>query len=389
MISSKKKVLFIGPIPPPFSGPELSMHEFLNSKLLNEVLNIDFIQTNFRKSNKSKGKFGFLMVLNFFMFFSRLIYQFLISKPDLVYYPVTPTQKGWLGRDVWTILLAKVFKSRVLIHLRGSHFRLNYANFNALTRKLVHFSIKKVDGAIVQANYLKEEFSPFIDDSRIFILYQSIDTGYFNLKSYQDVKPMSILCMGHLTKAKGYTDILKIIPDVAEVYSNVEFLFAGEMRRGERGVFYNQFTKERIEYEDPYLAEERLIKTAFRRNYKHLGLISDNVKLKYLQTADIFLSASYSEGFSRSMLEAMSVGTPIVFTPVGAHREVFDNAHGRVFLPGDTQGMANAIISILKDEKRIMVGKHNRSYVKSRFDVVMICQEFLRIVNITLNEESN
>ena len=64
--------------------------------------------------------------------------------------------------------------------------------------------------------------------------------------------------MGHMTKAKGYTDILKIIPDLCDEFPFVKFYFAGNIRRGERGVFFNQYTGAKIEYEDPFEAENKL-----------------------------------------------------------------------------------------------------------------------------------
>ncbi len=143
------------------------------------------------------------------------------------------------------------------------------------------------------------------------------------------VQKGKILIMGHMTKAKGYTDILKIIPQICKEFPYVTFCFAGNIRKGERGVFYNQFSGEKITYEDPFEAEQKILNSVYKNNYINLGIISGEDKMRHLQTADLFLTASYSEGFSRSLLEAMSMGKPFVFTPVGAHKEVFkDELHG-------------------------------------------------------------
>ncbi|MDX5479612.1 MAG: hypothetical protein LPJ98_14285, partial [Cyclobacteriaceae bacterium] len=158
----KPKVLFIGPLPPPYSGPELSMKQFVDSEVLNNSFEIHFLKTNFRKSNNGKGKLGFGMFVNFFVFFSQLFWKLVIQRPKLVYYPITPTQIGWIGRDVWTIVLSKFFGSKVVIHLRGSHFKLNFNTFSPQVKKLIGYALKKVDRVIVQANYLHDQFEPFI-----------------------------------------------------------------------------------------------------------------------------------------------------------------------------------------------------------------------------------
>ena len=70
MSHKKSKVLFVGPTPPPYSGPELSMQQFLESETLNEAFDISFLKTNFRSDNTKKGKLDFSMLSNFFVFFS-------------------------------------------------------------------------------------------------------------------------------------------------------------------------------------------------------------------------------------------------------------------------------------------------------------------------------
>jgi len=386
MSNKRSKILFIGPTPPPYSGPELSMQQFLDSETLNNSFDIRFLKTNFRKDNTKKGKLDLTMISNFFIFFSKLFKHLVTTRPNVVYYPITPTQIGWVGRDVWTIILSKLFGAKVIIHLRGSHFKLNFQQFNSIIKKLVGFSLKKVDCAIVQASYLKDQFEPFIKSNKLAVLYQAMDIEKYSNYHNSEIKKGKILVMGHMTKAKGYTDILKIIPQICKEFPFVRFYFAGNIRKGERGVFYNQFTGEKITYEDPFEAEEQILNSEYKNNYINLGIISGDDKMKHLQTADIFLTASYSEGFSRSLLEAMSLGKPVVFTPVGAHREVFKNGiHGFSFVPGELDELRLALRNLLKnDKKRKEIGLTNREHVVSNFAIEKIAVDFKTIITNTL-----
>lgn len=383
-MSNKPKVLFVGPLPPPFSGPELSMKQFLDSKILRHNYDISFLKTNFRKDNTKKGKLDLAMFSNFFSYFFSLIKLLVRNRPQCVYYPITPTQIGWLGRDVWTILISKLFGVKVIIHLRGSHFKLNFKSFHTISKLLIGFALKKVDRAIVQANYLDTEFSPYLSGEQTSVLYQSMDTKEFNLSKEEEVVENSILVVGHMTKAKGYNDILKILPEIADAVPDVIFKFAGNIRKGERGVFYNQITGEKITYEDPFLAEAQILKSKYKKNYQNLGLISGSKKLEHFNATDVFVSASYSEGFSRSLLEAMAVGKPIVYTPVGAHREVYNDQHGIAFCPGDLKGLKSAILSMLDTDSRRVIGESNRDYVMKNFTVSKICTDFSNIINLTI-----
>lgn len=386
MSSEKSKVLFIGPTPPPYSGPELSMQQFLESETLNAEFDIKFLKTNFRSDNTKKGKLDLSMVSNFFIYFSKLLKLLIIKRPQCVYYPITPTQIGWVGRDVWTILLSKGFGAKVIIHLRGSHFKLNYQEFNGVVKKMVGFSLQKVDCAIVQASYLKDQFEPFILEHKMAVLYQAMDIEQYAKDPKFEIEKGKILVMGHMTKAKGYTDILKIIPEICQEFPFVTFYFAGNIRKGERGVFFNQVTGEKITYEDPFEVEAKILNSDYKKNYVNLGIISGDDKMTHLQTTDIFLTASYSEGFSRSLLEAMSMDKPVVFTPVGAHKEVFkDEVHGFSFVPGELEQLKNALQKALSnDEKRRAIGEENRGYVVSNFSIEKIANDFKTIILNTL-----
>jgi len=387
MSPKKSKVLFIGPTPPPYSGPELSMQQFLESEPLNDAFEISFLKTNFRSDNTKKGKLDLAMLTNFFIFFSKLLKLLITNRPQCVYYPITPTQMGWVGRDVWTILFSKLFGAKVIIHLRGSHFKLNFQQFNGVIKKLIGYSLKKVDCAIVQASYLNDQFEPYIRPSKISVLYQAMDIEEYSNDHDFEIEKGKILVVGHLTKAKGYTDILKIIPDLCQEFPYIKFYFAGNIRKGERGVFYNQFTGEEITYEDPFEAETEILNSDYKNNYVNLGIISGKDKMKHLQTTDIFLTASYSEGFSRSLLEAMSVGKPAAFTPVGAHREVFENeVHGFSFVPGQLDQLKSALRELLADDqKRSEIGITNRQYVVSNFSIGKISNDFKTIIANTLD----
>ena len=80
---------------------------------------------------------------------------------------------------------------------------------------------------------------------------------------------------------------------------------------------------------------------------EHLGM-QDHLET-VLQQADLFLSASETESFGLSMLEAMSCGVPSVSTDVGGVAEVLGDT-GRLVPAGEPERMAHAAIELLQDE---------------------------------------
>lgn len=385
-MSEKRKILFIGPYPPPYAGPEMGMKLFLDSSL-KDGFHIFFLNTNVRKSNSTKGKFDSKACLAFFRFVFSLLYMIIRYRPALAYYPVTATQFGWIGRDIWCLTICRLFQVKCLIHLRGSHFKLNYEKFHPLVKWLIRWSCKLVSAAIVQAECLKEQFEGLIPKDHIKVLYQAIDSVVYDnpdLDSYQHGK---ILFLGHLTKAKGYTDLLLSMESVIENCPEAHFYFAGTIRKGERNVHFNQYTGNRLCYENPYLTRKEILSGRFQEHYHELGIIYGDDLLEHLRSADIFVLPSYSEGFSRAMLEAMSVGKPVIYTPVGAHAEVMKNEqNGLMSEPGDIGQLSENIKRLLQDrDLHCRIAEHNYRYTRERFDITIIAKELSEIFNRCLN----
>jgi glycosyltransferase involved in cell wall biosynthesis len=385
-LSRKERVLFIGPCPPPYSGPEISMELFLNSSL-KEKYDIVFLKTNFRKDNVNKGRLDIRMASEFFRYMSRLVVLLVFRRPKVVYYPITPTAIGWIGRDFPTLFLVQLMGLKSIIHLRGSHFKLNLSKFPTWLRRMVRYCCSKVKVAIVQAEYLRDEFAGLVPEERIKVLYQAIDTREFENQDISSYEKGNILFVGHLTQAKGFCDLMKVLPIVVERCPDCRVVVAGNIRRGERGVFFNQYDKTPLAYADPFEAEAEVLNGPYATSYCNCGVISGEEKLEVFKSCQIFVSPSYSEGFSRSLLEAMSLGKALVYTPVGAHREVLGSENGIQVLPGDHEALANAMIRLLSDPELCRkIGQHNYCYARENFDIKTIADDFSNIIEEVIHD---
>jgi glycosyltransferase involved in cell wall biosynthesis len=88
-----------------------------------------------------------------------------------------------------------------------------------------------------------------------------------------------------------------------------------------------------------------------------------------LRGLDVFVHPSWAEAFPYVILEAMSLGRPIVASDVGGIREaVVDGASGRLVPPGDDGALAEALIAMLDDPtRRAQMGTMALSRVRERF----------------------
>lgn len=370
------RLLFIGPYPPPNAGPEMAMKTLLDSSLAEEF-DILFLKTNVRVSNEEKGKFGYSMVMAFFSFFYRLTRIMLLKRPELVYYFVTATQLGWLGRDIWCIFIARGLGAKVVIHMRAGHFKNNYQASSPIIRKIIKLACSLVSLGFVQAEILNKQFEGLLDDKNIAAVYNAIDTDKYLMKEPDDYDPNLILFLGHLSYAKGYCDILKIIPEITEKHQNVRFCFAGTKIKDERNVYHNQMTGQKLTFEDPDECHRKFIRGKYNDNYRYMGVVDECRKIELLAECNFLILPSYSEGFSMAVLEALAMGKPVICSPVGALGEIIqEKVNGLLVSPGDTESLARAVNMLLSDRVlREKMAKTNHVYTRENFSMEMISRK--------------
>ena len=85
--------------------------------------------------------------------------------------------------------------------------------------------------------------------------------------------------------------------------------------------------------------QDRVVVTGFRSP----GEVAD-----YIRAADVFVMASFHEGFSTAMIEALACGAPIVSTDVSSATTIIDNGvTGHVISGRDAGDYARAVRSAL------------------------------------------
>ncbi len=71
----------------------------------------------------------------------------------------------------------------------------------------------------------------------------------------------------------------------------------------------------------------------------------------YLALGDIYIQASHREGLPLSTVEGMASGLPVITTDVGGMKNLIDN-NGFLLKDGDEEGMYNAMVSLVQDQKK-------------------------------------
>ena len=108
-----------------------------------------------------------------------------------------------------------------------------------------------------------------------------------------------------------------------------------------------------------------------------------------LRLMDIFLLFSLSEGTSMSVAEAMASGLPAVVTDVGGNPSLVDDGRNGILVkPKQPQEMAEAVLSLLKDDdRRRQFGEKGVEKVKRAYSVKTMAEQYSDIYREILRKK--
>jgi glycosyltransferase involved in cell wall biosynthesis len=119
------------------------------------------------------------------------------------------------------------------------------------------------------------------------------------------------------------------------------------------------------------------------RNISMLGFVPEESLARYYQAADLFvMPTSAYEGFGLSTIEALSCGTPVMATPVGANREIV-GLLGNEFLFADetAHAMSVGIKSFLSKSPDSAMRARCRRFCVEHFDRGKVCEDLAGILS--------
>ena len=109
---------------------------------------------------------------------------------------------------------------------------------------------------------------------------------------------------------------------------------------------------------------------------------------EHLNKKDIFVLPSYyREGIPRSILEALSVGLPVITTNTpGCKETVKKDKNGILIKPRDLKELINAMEFFLLNKDKIKeMGINSRKYAEERFDVNIVNSDLIKLINKEIN----
>jgi glycosyltransferase involved in cell wall biosynthesis len=230
-------------------------------------------------------------------------------------------------------------------HLLSETFSRNLffdsARFNDFFYKIVNVFYNLVDIVLCPSIYGLRTLKENGLNTRAFVLSNGIELSKFtsNLNHEQFDRHFGlkdenkkILYVGRLMEEKGLDVLIKAYAIVNAKVPNTNLIIVG------KGHMRTNL--------------EALANKLGLKNVVFTGFVSDSMLRQAYASSDLFVLPSYAEIQPLVLLEALAMGLPAIGTNVGGIPEmIIEGQNGYILKPGDHEGLAERIITILNDDR--------------------------------------
>ncbi len=364
----RKVILILGKVPPPYMGPSIATEILLKSGL-QEHYELIHVDTKVNADLKDIGKWSFDKIKNYYHIWKGLIEKIKTHQPDLVLIPISQSTIGFIKDSIF-ILIAKFYKRKTLLHLRGSDFRNWLFKTNKLNQWYVRLCLNTTNGIIVLGQNLRPIFKNLYEEDKIFVAPNG--SNYTIPPRTRESNIVRILYLGNLQSSKGIEDVIDAIVLLQKSHANK---FELEVIGGWR--------KENIKQKCLRIIDDSKLPVHFTPPE-----LSKN-KLQELSNADIFVFPPREpEGHPWVIIEAMAASLPIISTNQGAIIESVENGkNGFIVASANPQSIAEKMaIFIDNQELRQRMGAASRKSYENNFTENVMVKNLSRIFNIVISQ---
>ncbi len=285
-------------------------------------------------------------------------------------------------KDLWLIVPALRLTSCKTPLVMTKHVG-SFINKKDLFHRWIY---KRVDVALAISQVIKSNLlkTTPLDEARVFLLYDSIDTARFNpakvkgknIRKEFKINDNDILIgmTGRFSLGKGHEEFISAAKRLLGKHNNLKFIITGEPSRGE----------------DSYAADIKILAA-------EQGLIDKIIFTGYrsdipeiLAALDIFVFPSHAEAFGMALAEAMSMGKPSVCSnSEGGLEIVVDGVTSYLFENKNSRDLTCKVELLINSRiKRKEFGSAARRRVVDLFNIDKFTKELINIYNSLLKEKT-
>lgn len=256
--------------------------------------------------------------------------------------------------SIFSVIAAAGIPHRFLISERNDPTRMS-------GQKLRDWSYRRAEKIILQTDDVKQCFSKDIQDKSAVI--PNPVSGDMP-EPFQGERKKRIVSVGRLQPQKNHKLLLDAFASFHEIHSDYDLHIFGigelenELKRHARELHIEDYV-------------------VFR------GFCSD-VQHEIWDSAMFVLSSDY-EGISNSMIEALSIGVPVISTdcPVGGSRTYIEDGINGILTPvGDVKALSDAMLKLADNPEFARILSANGAKIKEQYGLEKIADRFLEEAGI-------
>lgn len=249
--------------------------------------------------------------------------KFLVKEP----YDIVVTTK-----EVFTYPISAAKCKKVMwIHSGLEHLRTEQSTVtNKLKNVIKEAKYRKFDNILLLTNRAKESFcTQFSLSSKCYVLPNPINNDVVEtlakepVTDYQFNSGLTIVCSSRLSIEKGVERLIKVCERLFRQGYEFHVLILGD--GPERAHLDNIISTNSI-------LKEKIMMLGYKEN-----------PFKYMGKASLYVSPSFTEGFSLSIAEAMIAGLPILSTYCNGPAEILDDGKYGLLVENNENGLFEGI----------------------------------------------
>ena len=289
-----------------------------------------------------------------------LFNEFMVIRPDIVH-----VHSSILV--LYMALIQPFFRELKFIHTIHSTFTPGY---NKLYRFLGFLPInKKKIKHVCISSQIKNEYDFHFKKFH----FENIDNGILPMQltdqfdlvkrvinSFKKNNESTIfIAIGNFTPFKNFEALVRVFKNLEKQEENIALVILG---KDSEGVNFKEVNSK-------------------KGNNTHLLGIKENVA-DYIGAGDALVMSSIKEGMPLVVLEALSLGKPVVSTPAGGVIDIIqDEVNGCLAKDFSDQSLEEAIIRFITfgESEKKNIGEHNKTLYHSKFTMKICAEKYLKL----------
>ena len=229
-------------------------------------------------------------------------------------------------------------------------------------------AVRRSRFTLVAGRALFEKFRP-IHDRVVEARLPAIEAEKLELFSRTDtcLRPrIRILYVGQLIPRKGVQLAVDALSQLLERRYDVELELVGTGTSEYQGAL-----------------RHRVVVSGLEERVRFVGFVAEPRRLvRHYREADVFVIASFAEGFPRVIYESMAQGLPVVATAIEEIRTMVRDREDAVLVePGSADALADGLELVIRDpDLRQRLIRNGRLFVEARLGMASMGQQILGLI---------